>query len=277
MSNLAKKSIPSKMDTKEIAGVTGKEHKHVLRDTRVMLVTLFAGEYVDRVIPADKASQRGQYIQDNVEALFKGAFRDGPVLDHEQNHGFTLHWDYRNYLASVDLNRNLTLTLASGYDIHLRNRIIARLEELEAQMLQPAVPRNFAQALRLAAEQQEEIERQQLALEQAKPKVVYADTMLNADGTVLVRDAAKIIGAPVRQLETALREKGVILPNNAPAAKYVSKGYFKESVHPYKTNTRGTQFGHVARATGRGLEFLRRFAMRHLTMPSASKPQEAAQ
>uniref|UniRef100_UPI00259CB8FB phage antirepressor KilAC domain-containing protein n=1 Tax=Delftia sp. TaxID=1886637 RepID=UPI00259CB8FB len=105
-------------------------------------------------------------------------------------------------------------------------------------------------ALRLAAEQQEEIERQQLALEQAKPKVVYADTMMNADGTVLVRDAAKTIGVPVRKLETALREKGVILPNNAPAAEYGSKGYFKEALHPYKTNTRGVQVNSVARVTG---------------------------
>ncbi|KFJ09152.1 DNA-binding domain protein [Delftia acidovorans] len=132
MGNIIKvNAIPSKMDTKEIASIADKNHGHVLRDTRVMLLTLFGGAHVDSVIPANKASQRGQFIRDNVEALFKGAFEDDPVLDHEQNQCFTLHYESRGYLSSVELNRNLTLTLASGYDIHLRNRIISRLEELE--------------------------------------------------------------------------------------------------------------------------------------------------
>lgn len=139
-------------------------------------------------------------------------------------------------------------------------------EKLEAQR----VPQSFAQALRLAAEQQEQIEMQKAALEVARPKVVYADAMLNADGTVLVRDAAKTIGVPVRKLERALREKGVILPNNAPAARYVAQGYFKESLHSYETNTRGRQISRAARVTGRGLEFLRRFVQRHAELFAAT-------
>ncbi|WP_310636012.1 phage antirepressor KilAC domain-containing protein [Delftia acidovorans] len=164
--------------------------------------------------------------------------------------------------------------MAMSYSYELQAKVFDRMTALEAQ--HPTVPQTFAQALRLAAEQQEEIERQQLALEQAKPKLVYADTMMNADGTVLVRDAAKTIGVPVRKLETALREKGVILPNNAPAAEYVSKGYFKEALHPYKTNTRGVQVSSVARVTGKGLEFLRRFAERHAHL-FAPTPRKAHQ
>lgn len=151
-----------------------------------------------------------------------------------------------------------------------------RVQDKLNQRAQPAIPQTFAQALRLAAEQQEEIERQQLALEQAKPKVVYADTMLNSDGTVLVRDAAKTLGVPVRKLEHALRDKGVILSNNAPAAEYVSKGYFKESLHTYKTKTRGDQMSSVARVTGKGLEFLRRFAERHAAL-FVKAPRKASQ
>lgn len=151
-----------------------------------------------------------------------------------------------------------------------------RVQDKLNQRAQPAIPQTFAQALRLAAEQQEEIERQQLALEQAKPKVVYADTMLNSDGTVLVRDAAKTLGVPVRKLEHALRDKGVILSNNAPAAEYVSKGYFKESLHTYKTKTRGDQMSSVARVTGKGLEFLRRFAERHAAL-FVNAPRKASQ
>ena len=100
--------------------------------------------------------------------------------------------------------------------------------------------------------------------------------MLNAEGTVLVRDAAKTLGVPVRKLESALRDKGVILSNNAPAAEYVSKGYFKESLHTYKTKTRGDQMSRVARVTGKGLEFLRRFAERHAAL-FVKAPRKASQ
>ena len=129
----------------------------------------------------------------------------------------------------------------------------------------PALP-NFADPVAAArawadAKECEQIAVAQLAL--AAPKVVYADAMLNADGTVLVRDAAKTIGVPVRKLEKALRDKGVILPGNGPAAKYVTQGYLVESLSHYETNTRGRQISRTTRVTGKGLEFLRRFAQRH--------------
>lgn len=169
------------------------------------------------------------------------------------------------------LDKDTCLTLLLGYDPVARLKVVKRWQELEAG----AVPKSFAQALRLAAEQQEQIEMQQAALAAARPKVVYADAMLNADGTVLVRDAAKTIGVPVRKLEKALRQKGVILPDNSPAARYVTQGYFKESLHTFDTNTRGRQLSRVARVTGRGLEFLRRFVERHADLFSGTSCRSA--
>jgi len=144
-------------------------------------------------------------------------------------------------------------------------RLVDRWQELEGRQA-TALPQTFAQALRLAAEQQEEIERQQLALEAAKPKLEYADALLNADGTALVRDAAKTLGVGPNKLHAALKVKGVILRNNAPAAEYVSKGYFKEAIHTHETDTRGVQLSYSARVTGRGVEFLRRFIAKHAAL-----------
>ncbi|MBV7457326.1 phage regulatory protein/antirepressor Ant [Acidovorax sp. sif1233] len=212
---------PLTMTSREIAGLVGKEHFHVMRDIRA--------------------------LRDQLGALFGGAIQN---WRHPQN-GQT----YEEFA----LEKDTCLTLLLGYDPVARMKVVKRWQELEAGR----VPQSFAQALRLAAEQQEQIELQQAALAAARPKVVYADAMLNADGTVLVRDAAKTIGVPVRKLERALREKGVILPDNAPAARYVAQGYFKEAVHHYDTKTNGRQLSRVARVTGRGLEFLRRFVARH--------------
>lgn len=184
--------------------------------------------------------------------------------------------DGEHYETFVVTNGNGTTSEA--YRLTLRQCMYVAMREskgvrrkVQDKLEQGALPQTFAQALRLAAEQQEQIEMQQAALEAARPKVVYADAMLNADGTVLVRDAAKTIGVPVRKLEKALRQKGVILPDNSPAARYVTQGYFKESLHTFDTNTRGRQLSRVARVTGRGLEFLRRFVERHADLFGQSR------
>lgn len=213
---------------------------------------------------ADLVDARHNDVVATIERLFsKGLLRSSRKSRREATGG--------RPIEVYDLCERDTHLVVAGYSDEHRARVIDRWQELERQRSLPSVPQSFAQALRLAAEQQEQIEMQQAALAAARPKVVYADAMLNADGTVLVRDAAKTIGVPVRKLEKALRQKGVILPDNSPAARYVTQGYFKESLHTFDTNTRGRQLSRVARVTGRGLEFLRRFVERHADLFGQSR------
>lgn len=219
------------MTSREIAELTGKRHDNVMRDARAMLFELHGVGGVLKFEDTHVNPQNGEtYLM------------------------FRLPWDE-------------TTCLLTGYDTKARMAVIRRWRELEMRRAkpEPAVPQNFAQALYLAAEQQERIEAQQLELKQAAPKVVYADAMLASDGTTLIREAAKVLGVPPKKLFGALKDKKVLLSNNAPAAFYVGKGYFKESVHAFATNTRGEAIGHTARVTTRGLEFLRRFVDKHLS------------
>lgn len=127
-----------------------------------------------------------------------------------------------------------------------------------------AIDVNNPRALRaLLLDYTEKVEALETKVAEQAPKVEYADALLNADGTTLVRDVAKALGVGPKKLYDALKLKGVILPNNAPAAKYASAGYFKEGTHSYETNSRGTQIAHTPRVTGRGIEFIRRFIARH--------------
>ncbi len=88
------------MSSREIAELTGKEHKHVIRDIRVMLVEL----------------------------------GDGPDLGHVREEK-----DERGYTARFLLPKDLTITLVSGYSIAMRHRIVTRWMELEEQV-KPPVP-----------------------------------------------------------------------------------------------------------------------------------------
>ncbi|EOT7804368.1 MULTISPECIES: Rha family transcriptional regulator [Pseudomonas] len=116
---------PVTMSSREITELTGKQHKHVIRDIREML-----------------------------DALEK----DGPVLGHVREDK-----DSRGYTESFHLDRELTETLVTGYSIPLRHKVIRRLHELEEQVAQPAIPQTLPEALRLAADLAEEC--QQLAAE----------------------------------------------------------------------------------------------------------------
>lgn len=73
-------------------------------------------------------------------------------------------------------------------------RLVDRWQELEAQTA-PVLPQTMAQALRLAAEQAEQMEQQQAALALAAPKVEFVDRYVLADGAKGFREVAKLLRA----------------------------------------------------------------------------------
>ena len=78
-------------------------------------------------------------------------------------------------------------------------RLVDRWQELEAAT-QPAIPKTMAQALRLAADQAEQIEAQQLLLEQQAPKVEALDRIATSDGLMCITDAAKSLQVQPKRL-----------------------------------------------------------------------------
>jgi phage antirepressor YoqD-like protein len=158
------------MSSREIAELTGKQHKHVIRDIRAMLEELSA---------------------------------DGPVLGHVEVK------DARGYTDCFSLNRDLTETLITGYSIALRHKVIRRLHELErvfGTAIAVAPPQSFAAALRLAADQAEQLERQQTELAEAAPKIEALDRIAGATGAMCITDAAKHLQIKPHDLFAWLQE-----------------------------------------------------------------------
>lgn len=107
------------MSSREIAELAGKRHDHVMRDFRKMLEAL------------------GKDV-----LSFGAIYKDAYGRDQQE---------YR-------LDRELTLTLVSGYDIPLRHRVVTRLAELEQKAAFAGLPdfSNPAAAARAWAEQVEQ-------------------------------------------------------------------------------------------------------------------------
>jgi len=116
------------MSSIEIAALTGKLHRNVIRDVRNMVAELE---------------------------------KDAPVLSNQ----LTEVKDGRGYTSKFMLGRELTETLITGYSAKLRMAVIKHWHELEAKQAAPAfsIPSTFSSALRLAAEQAEQYEARLIA------------------------------------------------------------------------------------------------------------------
>lgn len=117
------------MSSREIAELTGKQHTHVLRDIRKMFEELGLTE----------SNFGSSYIDPTGRAL-----------------------------PCFNLPKDLTITLVSGYSVQMRYAITKRWMELEAQQA-PKLPTSFAEALRVAAELEEQKEQLRLQNEAMKP------------------------------------------------------------------------------------------------------------
>ena len=167
------------------------------------------------------------------------------------------------------LNKTECLYIATKFNDEARAKLVIRWEELERQNAQPSIPQNFAEALRLAATQQEQLEAQRAELEAAAPKVAFANAMLASKNSCLVGELAKIIsqnGYTIGQnrLFQWLRENGYLGKcgeyYNIPNQRHIEQGLFE-----VKRSTRSGSSGELynittTKVTPKGQEyFLRKF------------------
>lgn len=104
------------------------------------------------------------------------------------------------------LNKRDSLVLIARLSPEFTGRVIDRWQELEAG--QVAVPRTLSQALRLAADQAEQLERQQHQLEQQQPAVEFVQRFVECTGLKGFREVCKLLRAnEARFREFVLAEK----------------------------------------------------------------------
>ena len=234
------------MTSLEIAEVTGKRHDSILRDIRNIL-------------------SQGVDAHNFVETYYTDK-------SNRQQKCYTL-------------TKKGCLILASGYDVILREKIINRWEELETkERNQYQVPQSFAEALMLAAKQQEQIEEQQRQLEanskeivelngaiaEMEPKVTYVDMILASKETVTTTQIAQDYGQSAKAFNVLLRNFGVqhkVGGQWVLYAKHLPFGYVQSDTFPivHKNGTNGTVMH--TKWTQKGRLFLYEELKKHNVMP----------
>jgi phage regulator Rha-like protein len=223
------------MSSREIAELTGKEHKNVLADARKMLgeLGLAAADFsATAQVPGPNNSIR------TVEVF--------------------------------NLPKDLTITLVSGYNVQMRYAITKRWMELEAQQA-PRLPTTFAEALRLAAELEEQKETLRLENEALKPMAQVGAAVGVRKRTTVLDFARKLPGVNTMQVQNKLAELGHMRKRkNAWAVYSASKKYFNEG------------FDHkgfsVITVTDKGMELISRLYLNgELQMLKGETPVSAAE
>lgn len=159
------------MSSREIAELVGKEHKHVMRDLRVL------------------SEQLGD--------MFEGVVQ---VWTHPQN-----KQQYEEYA----IKRDTCITLLTGYDSVSRMKVIKRWQELESAQ-KPAIPQTYAAALLEAGRLAMELEQAEAQLAIAAPKAEFVDRYVDATGTYGFRQVAKMLSVKENWFSEFLIDKGIM-------------------------------------------------------------------
>ena len=178
------------MSSREIADLTGSSHDNVMKTVRRLIT----------------------------EGVVSG--NETPYHHPQNGQTYTeFHLSFRD-----------TMVVVSGYSAELRARIIDRWQQLE-RTAQPAptLPRSFAEALRLAADQQDVITAQAEQLAAAAPAVEFVERYADSTGTKGFRQVAKLLQANENLFREFLIEERIMYRLGGeltPHAQHIDAGRF---------------------------------------------------
>jgi phage antirepressor YoqD-like protein len=220
MSELINFETNVKMTSLDIAEITGKRHDHVMRDIRKEIDNL------------GKINAPIFGLVDYIDA--KGEKR-----------------------PCYTFGKKGAMQLALKYDAVTRYKVIEKIEELENKS-KFKIPQTYSQALKLAAEQAEQIEEQQKLIEVQKPKAEFFDTVTGSKDTIDMATVAKVLNKGIgrNKLFELLRDNNILDKRNQPYQTFIDRGYFRQVESSY-IKPDGTNCIHVKTVVyQKGLNFI---------------------
>ena len=217
---------PQTMSSREIAELTGKQHAHVMRDIRGMLVELHGEADLSKFGSIEKDTRN----------------RDQPV-----------------YL----LPKRESLILVSGYDVNMRAKIIDRWQMLEDRRSPHAMLNDTSVLRSLLLENVEKVIALQTRVAEDAPKVAFAEQVEAAPDAIPLGQAAKILGTGRNRLAAFLREKGWMTRLNEPYQDKINAGIMDVKIGSWEHPEKGLQRSVTALITGKGLAKLHQLFTAH--------------
>ncbi|HAM9650565.1 TPA: DNA-binding protein [Escherichia coli] len=203
-------------------------------------------------------SQHGN-VRISIERLAKrGVIQLPPMQKVENKQTISPNKFTSVYIFEGEQGKRDSIIVVAQLSPEFTARLVDRWRELEGATAK--IPQTFSEALRLAADledQKAELEKQ-LAL--AAPKVDFADRVGEASG-ILIGNFAKVVGIGPNKLFAWMRDHKILIASgsrrNVPMQEYMDRGYFAVKETAVNTN-HGIQISFTTKITGRGQQWLTR-------------------
>ncbi|WP_395263308.1 phage antirepressor KilAC domain-containing protein [Enterobacter hormaechei subsp. xiangfangensis] len=183
-------SVNQTMSSREIAQLTDKEHKNVLRVIRDLISTGILAAQIEPL----KFEYRGQ------------------------------QFDY------YELNKRDSLVLVARLSPEFTAAIVDRWQELESTNYESfVVPKSLPDALRLAAHLEEQRQELESKLAIAAPKAQFVDSYVNASGSLGFRETCKLLHIKENAFRQFLLESEImylLAGKLTPYAQHIDAGRF---------------------------------------------------
>ncbi|WP_457808982.1 phage antirepressor KilAC domain-containing protein [Kushneria sp. EE4] len=176
------------------------------------------------------------------------------------------------YLLSKDQCILVAMRESKAVRIMVRDRLKALEDSVNAPAPQFKLPQTMAEALRLAADENEgrlkaeqqaleykgQSEQYQKQIETQTPWVEFARTVSETGDNMMVREAAKALDVKPSKLFQHLKDWGWINTKRVPYQRHIDAGYLEYRVHNYTKPSGDVATTYVPLITGKGLESSRK-------------------
>ena len=208
---------------------------------------------------AELVGSRPDNVKISIERLAESGVIQLPALQvFEKINNLGLRRSVEAYVFEGEQGKRDSIIVVAQLSPEFTARLVDRWRELEGATAK--IPQTFSEALRLAADledQKAELEKQ-LAL--AAPKVEFADRVGEASG-ILIGNFAKVVGIGPNKLFAWMRDHKILIASgsrrNVPMQEYMERGYFTVKETAVNTN-HGIQISFTTKITGRGQQWLTR-------------------
>lgn len=204
--------------------------------TQAALLTMSSQEIADLV------ESRHDNVRRTIERLAERGVIALPPMEEKPTAGRPAV----EYVFSGEQGKRDSIIVVAQLSPEFTARLVDRWQELEAQQSPAfAIPKTLPEALRLAAEQAEALERQQAQLEAARPKVEFVDRFVqSSSGSKGFREVCKLLKANEAEFRAFVMDHRIMYRLGGKLTAYqchIDAGRFEvragvtESEHAYTT------------------------------------------